>query len=61
MCVIIYSQRRSCIKSQRLQAVFEAVACELKHKLNVARVDKSADGGATGRRFDVMDTPAFIL
>jgi hypothetical protein len=49
------------VKSQRLQAVLEAVACELKHKLNVARVDKSTDGGATGRRFEVMDTPALLL
>jgi len=49
------------VKSQRLQAVLEAVACEIKQKMNVARVDKSSDGGATGRRFGVMDTPAFIL
>lgn len=49
------------MKSQRLGAVLEAVGCELKNRLNVARVDKSNDGGATGRRFEVMDTPAVIL
>lgn len=58
---LIMFEKRTCVKSQRLQAVVEAVACELKVKMNVARVDKSNDGGATGRRFGVMDTPTFIL
>lgn len=56
-----YSTKGTCVKSQRLQAVFEAAACELKFRVNTARVDKSTDGGATGRRFDVRDTPSFIL
>lgn len=49
------------MKSQRLQAVFEAAACELKFRVNAARIDKSTDGGATGRRFGVTETPFFIL
>jgi len=58
---LVMFSKNTCVKSQRLQAVLEAVACEIKQKMNVARVDKSTDGGATGRRFGVMDTPAFIL
>ncbi|ODN00055.1 Thioredoxin domain-containing protein [Orchesella cincta] len=58
---LVMFTRSTCVKSQRLQAVFEAAACELKFRVNAARVDKSTDGGATGRRFGVTDTPYFIL
>lgn len=56
-----FSTRATCVKSQRLQAVFEAAACELKFRVNAARVDKSTDGGVTSRRFGVTDTPSFLL
>jgi len=58
---LVMFHKNTCVKSQRLQAVVEAVGCELKHKLNVARVDKGSDGAVTGRRFGVTETPAFIL
>jgi hypothetical protein len=58
---LIMFTRQTCVKSQRLQAVFEAAACELKFRVNSARIDKSGDGGATGRRFGVTETPYFIL
>jgi len=58
---LIMFTRGTCVNSQRLQAVFEAAACELKFRVNAARIDKSGDGGVTARRFAVSDTPSFIL
>lgn len=57
--VMFYST--DCVECQRLQARWEAVGARLKTRLNVARVDKQARGGATARRFNVRQTPTFIL
>jgi thiol-disulfide isomerase/thioredoxin len=58
---LVMFYKNTCITSQRLQALWEAVGAELKGRINVARVDKSGAGAATGRRFEVKDTPAFVL
>ncbi|KAG8237660.1 hypothetical protein J437_LFUL017552 [Ladona fulva] len=57
--VMFYSA--DCVESQRLQARWEAVGARLKARLNVARVDKQSKGGATGRRFNIRQTPTFVL
>ncbi|XP_046390833.1 thioredoxin domain-containing protein [Ischnura elegans] len=57
--VMFYSN--DCVECQRLQARWEAVGARLKTRLNVARVDKQNRGGATARRFNVRQTPTFIL
>jgi hypothetical protein len=56
-----FSVKSGCVKSQRLHAIWEAVGSELKGRMNVARVNKGGDGGATARRFEVSETPAFLL
>lgn len=57
--VMFYKQ--SCVTSQRLQALWEAVGAALRNRINVARVDKGGAGAVTGRRFGITETPAFIL
>jgi thioredoxin-like negative regulator of GroEL len=58
---LVMFYRESCSLSSRLTATWEGVASELKGRLNVARVDKGLDGGATARRFEVSDTPTVLL
>jgi len=55
------STRDTCEECKRLEATWEAVGLELKDRLNVGRVDKGGEGGVTARRFDVIETPAFLL
>lgn len=51
----------NCVDCQRLTAVWEAVAGDLKARMNVARIEKDGKGGATADRFLVKDVPSFIL
>ncbi|XP_033329597.1 protein disulfide-isomerase A4 [Megalopta genalis] len=57
--VMFYST--DCLESARLSGIWETVGAKLKHKVNVARIDKSTTGAATARRFKVYDTPTFIF
>uniref|UniRef100_A0A182Q7Z4 Thioredoxin domain-containing protein n=1 Tax=Anopheles farauti TaxID=69004 RepID=A0A182Q7Z4_9DIPT len=50
-----------CVDCQRLTAVWEAVAADLKTRMNVARVDKDGKGSETAARFQVKDAPEFIF
>lgn len=59
--VLTHSTRDTCEECKRLEATWEAVGLELKGRVNVARVNKGTDGGVTARRFDVSDTPTFLL
>ncbi|XP_076249614.1 thioredoxin domain-containing protein isoform X2 [Calliopsis andreniformis] len=57
--VMFYST--DCVECVRMIARWEAVGAKLKHRINVARVDKDTNGAATSRRFNVFKTPAFIF
>jgi len=58
---LVLFYKNSCQTSERLQATWEAVGSELKNRVNVARVNKEGEGGATGRRFGVSETPTVLL
>lgn len=51
----------SCVDCQRLTAIWEAVAGDLKTRMNVARIDKDGKGSATANRFLVKEVPSFIF
>ncbi|XP_065076160.1 thioredoxin domain-containing protein [Ochlerotatus camptorhynchus] len=51
----------NCVDCQRLTAVWEAVAGDLKTRMNVARMQKDGKGSATAERFRVNEVPAFIF
>lgn len=51
----------NCVDCQRLTAVWEAVAADLKTRMNVARVDKDGKGKETASRFNVKKAPEFIF
>ncbi|XP_052866997.1 thioredoxin domain-containing protein [Anopheles cruzii] len=50
-----------CVDCQRLTAVWEAVAADLKTRMNVARVDKEVKGKETAARLKVKNAPEFIF
>lgn len=51
----------NCVDCQRLTAVWEAVAGDLKTRMNVARIEKDGKGSATADRFLVKEVPSFIF
>ncbi|XP_058813538.1 thioredoxin domain-containing protein [Topomyia yanbarensis] len=51
----------NCVDCQRLTAVWEAVAADLKTRMNVALMEKDGKGSATAERFSVKDVPSFIF
>lgn len=51
----------NCVDCQRLTAVWEAVAGDLKTRMNVARIEKDGKGRTTADRFLVKEVPAFIF
>ncbi|XP_055587190.1 LOW QUALITY PROTEIN: thioredoxin domain-containing protein-like [Uranotaenia lowii] len=51
----------NCVDCQRLTAVWEAVAADLKNRMNVARMEKDGKGKDTAERFRVGSVPAFIF
>uniref|UniRef100_A0A182N4N8 Thioredoxin domain-containing protein n=1 Tax=Anopheles dirus TaxID=7168 RepID=A0A182N4N8_9DIPT len=57
--VMFYTTK--CVDCQRLTAVWEAVAADLKTRMNVARIDKDGKGSETAARFQVKDVPEFIF
>jgi len=44
-----------------MMAKWETVGAKLKQKINVALVNKATSGVSTARRFNVYNTPQFIL
>ncbi|KAM7363597.1 uncharacterized protein ACRADG_000441 isoform 2-T2 [Cochliomyia hominivorax] len=57
--VFFYSA--DCVFCLRLHATWEAVGARLKHRLNVARIDRLAAGIATAKRFGIVESPEFIF
>lgn len=51
----------NCVDCQRLTAVWEAVAADLKTRMNVARMEKGGKGSTTADRFRIDGVPAFIF
>ncbi|EAT38061.1 AAEL009995-PA [Aedes aegypti] len=51
----------NCVDCQRLTAVWEAVAGDLKTRMNVARIEKDGKGRATADRFLIKEVPSFIF
>lgn len=51
----------NCVDCQRLTAIWEAVAGDLKTRMNVARIDKNGKGSDTAGRFLVTSVPSFIF
>lgn len=49
------------IECQRLQARWETVGAKLKNRVNVARINRYIGGSITARRFDINQSPTFIL
>ncbi|XP_037948334.1 thioredoxin domain-containing protein [Teleopsis dalmanni] len=57
--VFFYSA--DCIFCQRLYAVWETVGAVLRHRLNVARVNRLEAGISTAKRFGITTSPEFIF
>ncbi|TGZ46521.1 uncharacterized protein LOC112456874 [Temnothorax curvispinosus] len=57
--VMFYST--DCVQCLRMMAKWETVGAKLKHRLNVALVNKATTGVSTARRFNVYNTPQFML
>ncbi|XP_065371058.1 thioredoxin domain-containing protein [Calliphora vicina] len=57
--VFFYSA--DCVFCLRLHATWEAVGANLKHRLNVARIDRLGSGIATAKRFGIVESPEFIF
>ncbi|KZC07712.1 PREDICTED: uncharacterized protein LOC107185988 [Dufourea novaeangliae] len=57
--VMFYST--DCSECARMSARWEAVGAKLKHRVNVARINKYTSGASTARRFNIYETPAFIF
>ncbi|XP_053682862.1 thioredoxin domain-containing protein [Sabethes cyaneus] len=51
----------NCVDCQRLTAVWEAVAADLKNRMNVALVEKDGKGSDTANRFGVTEVPSVIF
>lgn len=58
---LIHFYNQQCVDCQRLNALWEGVAAELKHRMNVARINIELGGTETGKRFNVQKVPEFIL
>ncbi|XP_023293710.2 dnaJ homolog subfamily C member 10 [Lucilia cuprina] len=57
--VFFYSA--DCVFCLRLHATWEAVGARLKHRLNVARIDRLGAGIATAKRFGIVESPEFVF
>lgn len=57
--VFFYSA--DCVFCLRLHATWEAVGARLKHRLNVARMDRLSAGISTAKRFGIVESPEFIF
>ncbi|KAG7197694.1 hypothetical protein KM043_014455 [Ampulex compressa] len=50
-----------CVECLRMMAKWESVGAKLKHRMNVARIDRYGSGITTARRFNVHHSPEFIF
>ncbi|XP_055371798.1 thioredoxin domain-containing protein [Condylostylus longicornis] len=57
----IFFYSSECVPCQRLYAIWEAVAANLKSRMNVARVNRKESGIATAKRFKIEKAPEFIF
>ncbi|XP_068153533.1 thioredoxin domain-containing protein isoform X1 [Drosophila tropicalis] len=57
----IFFYSADCVFCQRLYAVWESVGGKLKHRLNVARINRLEAGVSTAKRLKVFTSPEFIL
>ncbi|KAL0129464.1 hypothetical protein PUN28_001624 [Cardiocondyla obscurior] len=57
--IMFYST--DCVECLRMMAKWETVGAKLKHRVNVALVNKATTGISTAKRFNVYNTPQFIL
>ncbi|XP_075167144.1 protein disulfide-isomerase A4 [Haematobia irritans] len=58
---LVFFYSADCVFCLRLHATWEAVAAHLKHRLNVARVNRLEAGISTAKRFGIVESPEFIL
>jgi len=58
---LVSFQKEDCEECHRLTARLETVACKLKGRMNVARMNRESTGAATGRRFSVNALPALLF
>lgn len=59
MC--FYSYSVDSVLCLRLHGVWESVGARLKHRLNVARMDRLGRGTLTAKRFNITKSPQFLL
>lgn len=59
--MLYLSYSADCVFCLRLHATWEAVGARLKHRLNVARIDRLGAGISTAKRFSIVEAPEFIL
>ncbi|XP_073813690.1 uncharacterized protein [Musca autumnalis] len=58
---LVFFYSADCVFCLRLHATWEAVGAHLKHRLNVARINRLEAGISTAKRFGVTESPEFIL
>lgn len=58
---LVSFQKDDCQECHQLTARLETVACKLKGRMNVARMNRESTGAATGRRFSVNALPALLF
>jgi len=58
---LVSFQKDDCQECHQLTARLETVACKLKGRMNVARMNRESTGAATGRRFGVNNLPALLF
>ena len=58
---VLFVKRESCDACEAIEAAIETVACNLKGRMNVARIDRETTGAVTGRRFGVSSVPSAIF
>ncbi|XP_005181499.1 uncharacterized protein LOC101896455 [Musca domestica] len=58
---LVFFYSADCVFCLRLHATWEAVGAHLKHRLNVARINRLEAGISTAKRFGIVESPEFIL
>ncbi|XP_055525888.1 thioredoxin domain-containing protein [Wyeomyia smithii] len=51
----------NCVDCKRLTAIWEAVAADLKARMNVALIEKDGKGSETAERFGITEVPTVIF
>lgn len=57
----IFFYSSECVPCQRMYAIWEGVAANLKRRMNVARVNRKEFGVMTAKRFKIEKAPDFIF